>query len=75
MTNTNGMFWRKKKKRLANQIDKLNDMFEKSNIREIAYVLGDRRQIFIRNLLAGISRGIGIGIGVTFITAMLIFIL
>ena len=55
--------------------NKINDIFEKSNIRESFYVLGNKKEIFLRNFVAGIARGIGMGIGITFITALLIYIL
>ena len=65
----------KKHKILSQKLDEVNDMLEKSNLREITYLLGNKKQIFLRNLFAGISRGIGIGIGVTVITALLVIIL
>ena len=55
--------------------NKINDIFEKSNSRESFYVLGNKKEIFLRNFVAGIARGIGMGIGITFITALLIYIL
>ena len=45
---------------LNNKIEKLNKMLEKSNIDDLSYILGSKRQIFIRNFMAGISRGVGI---------------
>lgn len=60
---------------LNNKIDKLNQTIEKSNLLEITYLIGNKKQIFIRNFFAGIARGVGIGIGVTLITAVLIYIL
>lgn len=42
---------------------------------EITYILGNKKEILKRNLIAGIARGVGIGIGVTLITAILIYIL
>lgn len=62
------MFWRK----LNRNVDKLNRKLEEKNIEEIVYLLGDRKEIFRRNFWAGVSRGVGIGIGVTIITAILI---
>ncbi len=62
-------------KDLKNKIDKINENLEKSNIMEITYILGNKKEILKRNLIAGIARGVGIGIGVTLITAMLIYIL
>lgn len=65
----------KKHKILTKKLDEVNNMLEKSNLREITYLLGNKKEIFLRNLFAGISRGIGIGIGVTVITAVLIIVL
>lgn len=62
-------------KDLKNKIDKISESLEKSNIMEITYILGNKKEILKRNLIAGIARGVGIGIGVTLITAILIYIL
>ena len=59
------MFGKKKKENiLLKKIDELNESLLKSNILEITTLMGNRKELLIRNLLAGISRGIGIGIGV-----------
>ena len=62
-------------KKINRKIDKINNMFEKSNIIELSYILGNKKEIFKRNLIAGISKGIGIGIGVTIITAIIVYLL
>ena len=62
----------KKRKRLDEKIDKLTDTLEKSNLEDFAYVVGNKREIIFRNFMAGISRGVGIGIGITIITAILV---
>lgn len=64
-----------KKDYLSKKVDELNNILLKSNLREIAYLLGNKKRMFFLNFLAGIARGIGIGIGVTVITAFLVFIL
>lgn len=70
------MFIKKKKVNvLNNSIDKLSATLEKGNLQELTYMLGSKKEIIIRNLLAGTFRGIGIGIGVTVITAILIMLL
>lgn len=61
--------------KLKEQIYKLNNNLEKTNIMEITYLLGNKKEILKRNLIAGIARGVGIGIGVTLVTAMLIYLL
>lgn len=65
----------KLEKSLNRNLKKLNYMLEKNNIFEILEILGNKRKIFIRNLIAGISKEIGIGIGFTVLSAILIIIL
>lgn len=60
---------------LNNKIDKINEKLEKSNIMEMTYIIGNKKEILKRNFIAGIARGVGIGIGVTLITAILIYLL
>lgn len=62
-------------KKLNKQVEELNKTIELANIREMVYILGNRRKIFLRNVLAGIGRGVGIGIGVTIITALIVYVL
>lgn len=45
---------------LSFSIDKLRDLLEEGNFVELTYILGNRKEIIKRNLLAGIFRGIGI---------------
>ena len=68
------MFWIKINI-LRKLIERLINILEKSNYMEWSYILGSKKEIIKRNLLAGIFRGVGIGIGVTIITAMLAIIL
>mgnify|MGYP007007823425 CR=1 FL=1 len=42
---------------------------------DLVELLGDRKKLFIRNFSSGIFKGIGIGIGVTLITAILLILL
>lgn len=65
------MFLRK----LNQKIDKISKILEKSNIIELSYVIGNKKEILKRNLIAGIARGVGIGIGITLITAIIIYLL
>lgn len=62
-------------RKLDKKIEQLNNNFEKSNLEELSYILGNKLEIAKRNLLAGILRGIGIGIGFTLITAIILIIL
>ena len=65
----------KKIELLNASINNLIETFQKSNIEEWSYIFGSKKEIIKRNLLAGIFRGVGIGIGVTIITAILIILL
>lgn len=70
------MFKRNKvEKLLLENIDKLNKSLQKNNFLDLIELLGDRKKLFIRNLSSGIFKGIGIGIGVTLITAILLILL
>lgn len=64
-----------KRKILNEKIDKLADTLEKSNLSEIAYLVGNKKKIIFINFLAGLFRGVGIGIGITIITALLVLLL
>lgn len=60
---------------LTNLIERFIKIIEEGNFIEFSYILGNKKEMFIRNFLAGVARGIGIGIGVTVITAILVMIL
>ena len=65
----------KKKSDLEEKIDKLNENLSKNNILEFTELLGSNKKIIFKNFLAGISRGIGIGIGVSILSAVVIYFL
>ena len=70
------MFIKKKKINLLEKsIEQLNKVIQEGNFVELSYLLGNKKEMFKRNLFAGIFRGVGIGIGVTIITAILVIIL
>ena len=60
---------------LNNNIERLLKFLEKKNIEELVYILGTKKEIAKRNFIAGIFRGIGVGIGVTIVTAIIIYFL
>lgn len=62
-------------KKLNKKVDSINEKLDKSRIIEISYVLGNKKEIIKRNFLAGISRGAGIGIGITLISAVIVYFL
>ena len=70
------MFKRNKlEKLLLENIDKLNKSLQRNNFLDLVELLGDRKKLFIRNFSSGIFKGIGLGIGVTLITAILLILL
>lgn len=71
------MLWNKNSRQsyLQQSMDKIIDIFEKREIHDLIYILGSKKEIFRRNILAGIARGIGSGIGFTVITAVIIYFL
>ena len=60
---------------LNDNIERLLKFLEKKNIEELVYILGTKKEIAKRNFIAGIFRGIGVGIGVTIVTAIIIYFL
>lgn len=60
---------------LDKKLDNLNYLLNKNKVLELAELLGNRKELFFRNLLSGLAKGIGIGIGVTIITAIIIIML
>lgn len=69
------MFGKRKMNILNRSIEELTKILQEGNLVELSYILGDRKEIIKRNLIAGIFRGVGIGIGVTIITAVLVILL
>lgn len=62
-------------KKGSTQLNYINYTLAKKNIIELNNLLGNKKEIFLRNFIGGISRGVGIGIGVTIITAIVIYFL
>lgn len=65
----------KMEKLLLKNLEQLNYTLTKNNILEFAELLGNKRQLIFRNLLTGVAKGIGIGIGFTILTAILLIVL
>ena len=60
---------------LNKKLDDLNYAMTKSKFLDLVELLGNRKELFWRNIWSGIVKGIGIGIGVTIITAIIIIVL
>lgn len=63
------------KEKLEEKIDKLNNILSKGYLLELAELLGNTKKVLIRNFFSGISKGFGIGIGFTILTAIVIYVL
>ena len=63
--------WLKRK----NRNKQINKKIKESNLLDTFYIWGNNKEIIKRNFLAGIFRGIGIGIGFTLITAIIVALL
>lgn len=66
---------REKKEILNSKIDNLITLLEKSNLEDIGDLFASKKELIKRNFLGGLFRGIGIGMGVTIITAILLIVL
>lgn len=60
---------------LNKKLDDLNHALTKSKFLDLVELLGNRKELFFRNIWTGIIKGIGIGIGVTIITAVILIVL
>lgn len=70
------MFIKKSKlEKLMKSIDNLNYALIKNRFIDLSEILGNRKELIIRNLISGMAKGIGIGIGFTLLTAILLIIL
>lgn len=66
---------REKKDKISLKMDNLINLLEKSNLEDLGELFSSKRELIKRNFLGGVFRGIGIGVGVTLITAILLIIL
>ena len=67
------------KRKVIEEINrKLDDLYyamTKSKFLDLVELLGNRKELFWRNIWSGIVKGVGIGIGVTIVTAIIVIIL
>ena len=66
------MFGRKFKI-IKRKLDQISLSMEKSKITDYVYYLEHPRKMLIPNFLGGLARGFGIAIGVTLLTAVIIY--
>lgn len=63
------------KKILNYNLERLLKYLDNKNIQELIYTLGNKKEIAKRNFIAGVFRGAGFGLGVTSITAVIVYFL
>ena len=61
--------------KLLKKLDDLNKTIEKNNLMELSELLGNTKKLIIKNFFSGISKGVGIGIGFSILTAIIIYFL
>ena len=66
---------RKVYEELNKKLEDLNHALTKSKFLDLVELLGNRKELFFRNIWTGMVKGIGIGIGVTIITAIILIVL
>ena len=64
-----------KRKKLKKQIEELNKKIENNKIKEYVILMEDTKKLLWKNFIAGIARGLGTGIGVTILGAIILIIL
>lgn len=62
-------------KNLESKIDKIVNILERRAVIELIDLMGNTKRFFIRNFFSGIIKGLGIGIGLTIVTAILLILL
>jgi len=62
-------------KKLGDQVQLLSDYINKIGIHEYMVLCRNPRRIITVNLIAGLFRGVGVAIGFTLLTALVLFVL
>ena len=57
------------------QLDRLNYILNRNKVLDLIEITGNTKKFLIRNFLSGIIKGIGVGIGFSVITALIIYLL
>lgn len=63
------------KEKVNKKIDDINKLLLNNNLLDISEIVGSRFELLKRNFISGIFKGMGIGIGVTIITSIIIVFL
>ena len=60
-------------KKIFKEVRNLNKKLENNQLIEAMELLGNPKKLLVRNFASGLIKGIGIGIGISIITAILIY--
>lgn len=60
---------------ILRQLNKLNYILNRNKILDLIEIAGNTKRFLIRNFMSGIIKGIGVGIGFSIITALIIYLL
>lgn len=60
---------------LIKKIEKLNRSMEQNNIQNVIATMGSPKKMLLRNFFSGIVRGVGISIGFSLFSAIVIYLL
>lgn len=70
------MFGRKTKFSIINKkLDQISLNMEKTKLKDYVYYLEHPRKMLIPNFIGGLARGLGISIGLTFLAAVIIYLM
>lgn len=69
------MFFKKKKieEKLLAELVKINNQIYEGKVLDMAELLGNPKKMLLRNFTSGLIKGIGVGIGFSIITAIIIY--
>lgn len=60
-------------KKIFKEVRNLNKKLENNQLMDAMELLGNPKKLLVRNFASGLIKGIGIGIGISIITAILIY--
>lgn len=65
----------KRKKRLKKQVEELTKKIEDAKLKEYVELMENTKTLLWKNFIAGIAKGLGTGIGVTILGAVILILL
>lgn len=68
-------YHQKLEEKLLIQLNNLNYTLNKNKVMDLIEIAGNSKKYLVRNFMSGISKGIGIGIGFSVITALIVYLM